>query len=206
MSPRARARLSFLRTAAASAGLCVLLSGCLLPDRFDATLTLATDRATLDYDGELVATAVFIDATAGKLTPDETEKATREALAPAVEDVRRDSGTLDLTLLGEGRARAKVHWTQPTPAAGAKTTFADLVAIRRQGDGTLEIASPELKERDRTQLARMGLGGASGRLCIRTSGQVVDSNATTRPAEPGGCHVWTVTVLKDAPIRMLVRF
>ncbi|HYG87459.1 MAG TPA: hypothetical protein VD978_14465 [Azospirillum sp.] len=190
----------------ALATLCALLSGCLLPDRFDATLTLGADSATLNYRGELVAVSAYADATSGKLSAVEDEKVTREALDAVASDVRKDEGTMEAAFLGKGRATASVHWTQPNPAVGAKTSFADLVAIRRQGDGALEVVTPALKDRDRAQLTRMGLGGASGRLCIKTTGSVVESNAQATPAEPGGCHGWTIEVLKDQPVRMLVRF
>ena len=182
------------KNALALAGVCVLLSACLLPDRFDATLEVGAERATLDYAGELVAVSA------------ETEAATREALDTVAEDVRKDGGTVDYTVLAKGRARAAVHWTQATPAVGAKTTFADLVAIRRQADGALEIVTPALKDRDRAQLTKLGLGEASGRLCVKTTGTVVESNAKTTPNQSGGCHGWTITVLKDEPVRMLVRF
>ena len=183
-----------MRNALAVAGVCVLLSGCLLPDRFDATLSVGAERATLDYAGELVAVSA------------EDEAATRKALDAVAEDVRKDGGTVDYAVLGKGHAKATVHWTQATPAVGAKTSFADLVAIRRQADGALEIVTPALKDRDRAQLIKMGLGEASGRLCVKTAGTVVESNAKTTPDQPGGCHGWTITVLKDEPVRMLVRF
>lgn len=193
MSPR-RVRPSSIQDALALAGVCVLLSACLLPDRFDATLSVGAERATLDYAGELVAVSA------------EDEAATRKALDEVAEDVRKDGGTADYAVLGKGRATATVHWTQATPPVGAKTTFADLVAIRRQPDGALEIVTPALKDRDRAQLTKMGLGEASGRLCVKTAGTVVESNARTAPPQPGGCHGWTITVLKDEPVRMLVRF
>lgn len=182
------------RSAFALASLCVLLSGCLLPDRFDATLSVGAERATLDYAGELVAVSA------------EDEAATRKALDEVAEDARKDGGTVEYAVLGKGRAKASVHWTQATPAVGAKTSFADLVAIRRQADGALEIVTPALKDRDRAQLTKMGLGDAAGRLCVKTAGTVVESNARTKPDQPGGCHGWTITVLKDEPVRMLVRF
>jgi hypothetical protein len=188
-----------MRSALALAGpalalVCVLLSGCLLPDRFDATLSVGAESATLDYAGELVAVSA------------EDEATTRKALDEVAEDVRKDGGTVEYAVLAKGRARATVHWTQATPAVGAKTSFADLVAIRRQADGALEIVTPALKDRDRAQLTKMGLGDAAGRLCVKTAGMVVESNARTAPDQPGGCHGWTITVLKDEPVRMLVRF
>lgn len=183
---------------------CALLSGCLLPDRFDATLDVGAGHATLDYRGELVAMSAYADS--AKLTPAQDEQAVREALDAVAADVRASGGTVEYVPLGKGRARAAVTWTQAAPPVGGKTTFADLVAIRRQNDGTLEIVTPALKERDRGQLARMGLGDAAGRLCVKTTGSVVESNAQTRPETPGGCHGWSITVLKDEPVRMLVRF
>ncbi|PWC54525.1 hypothetical protein [Azospirillum sp. TSO22-1] len=183
---------------------CALLSGCLLPDRFDATLEVGAERATLDYRGELVAMSAHADA--AKLTPAEDEKAVREALEAVAADVRRDGGTVDYAPLGKGRAKAAVAWTQTLPPVGGKTTFADLVAIRRQTDGSLEIVTPALKDRDRAQLAKMGLGDAAGRLCVKTAGTVVESNAQTKPNAAGGCWGWSIAVLKDAPVRMVVRF
>jgi len=193
-----------MRHALALAAVCALLSGCLLPDRFDATLEVGAERATLDYRGELVAMSAYADA--AKLTPAEDEKAVREALDAVAADVRKDGGTVDYAPLGKGRAKAAVTWTQPLPPVGEKTTFADLVAIRRQADGSLEIVTPALKDRDRAQLAKMGLGDAAGRLCVKTAGTVVESNAQTKPETAGGCWGWSITVLKDAPVRMVVPF
>jgi hypothetical protein len=193
-----------MRHALALAAVCALLSGCLLPDRFDATLDVGAERATLDYRGELVVMSAYADS--AKLTPAQDESAVREALDAVAADVRKDGGTVEYAPLGKGRARAAVLWTQAAPPVGEKTSFADLVAIRRQGDGALEIVTPALKDRDRAQLAKMGLGDAAGRLCVKTAGTVVESNAQAKPDAPGGCHGWSITVLKDEPVRMLVRF
>ncbi len=195
-----------MRKTLALAAACVLLSGCLLPDRFDATLTLGADAATLDYRGELVVVSAYADATSGKLSVVEDEKATGEALAAVAADVHKEGGAMDFGFLGKGRATAVVHWTQPNPAVGAKTSFVDLVAIRRQDDGALTIVTPGLEKRDRVQLTKMGLGDAAGRLCVKTTGRVVESNAQITPSDPDGCYGWTIEVLKDQPVRMLVRF
>lgn len=181
-----------------------LLSGCLLPDRFEATLDLGPQRATLDYRGELVVMPAYADA--AKLSAADDEKMVREALDAVAADVRHDGGSVDYAPLGKGRVKAVVVWTQALPPVEGKTTFADLVAIRRHADGALEIVTPALTDRDRTQLTKMGLGDAAGRLCVTTTGTVVESNAPAKPEAAGGCHGWSIAVLKDAPVRMVVRF
>ena len=191
---------SALTTACIAAA--ILLSGCLVPEKFTATVDMHPDAS---YEYRYTGTAVHAMAAAaikkaGSLQAKDEAGLKAEADKMAkVADVRRAA------YLGNGRYDLKIEGGKK---AGEALRLLDFLTVSRDKDGIITISSPELKEKDRQGLAELGIK-IDGALAIRLpkNAEVISQNATSTPSLFGlvGAYSWKIGGTDQRPI-MKIRF
>lgn len=184
-------------------GSATLLSGCVLPERLDANISMRGYRYEVALEGRLAEPRTVGALAKGQALPanhDEKMKA-QEASALQLPGMTR------FTYAGEGRydfaMQIEGELTEMAPVIGFPNTRGgsnNFLTIRREQDGTVVISSPEVPPKALADLNEVGLG-ASGKISIEVVGKVLESTADDQPES--GPHVWNRTNWED---RVFLKF
>lgn len=158
----------------------LLLSGCWIPEQFDAKIAINKDgRYTLSYDGILSYAAGLAAAKKGELKAKDEEAFKKEA-----EKIAREPGFKKVDYLGKGRYKVLVEKSAKT---GEATFFlnrnAKIISIQPQPDGTITISSMRLEKKDIRELTAIG-GKVEGTLTVTVASgtKVIKHNAQSEPS------------------------
>lgn len=175
--------------------LLLLLSGCLLPESYDAEVFLHADgRFEARFDGEVL----FVPARR------ELKDAGEAAIAAAFADtIRPMAGVTSAEPLGDGRWRLRIIQGGSLQPGGNALPGPDRFLIINLKQGEAVIGTPDLSPRQQKQLA--GFGRSAGRLCLRTDAPVLAHNADSAPTAPGGCYSWALDVTAGGRVDMRLK-
>lgn len=181
----------------------LLLSGCLVPEKFDAKIDVNPDAGySVRYTGTAAhAMAVMQMVTSKKPLSAKDEAAlNQEAMKMAARP-----GVKKSTYVGDGRFAIDV---EEVHKAGTPTNLLGMIQVSTDRDGVMTISSPQLSEKNRAELDSLGLH-VDGKLNVTLpkSAEVISSNATSSPKFFGlfGAYSWKIGSL-DKPLMMKIRF
>lgn len=158
----------------------LLLSGCWIPEQFDAKIVINKDGSyTLSYDGILSYAAGLAAAKKGELKAKDEEAFKKEA-----EKIAREPGFKKVDYLGKGRYKVLV---EKSAKAGEATFFlnrnAKIISIQPQPDGTITVSSMRLEKKDIRELNAIG-GKVEGTLMVTVASgaKVLKHNSQSEPS------------------------
>ncbi len=179
-----------------AAAVCVaslLLSGCYLPDKYKADVTIQPDGAfQIAFDGE--ASMVLYVAEARHMS---AEKRAREE-ANAANEAKRMVGKDGITAaeyLGDGRFKLSIHQEGTLAKTVDQNMFRiyklplDFATLQRDDAGRIVITNVQPKEKDIQQLKALGLS-SKGDICVKTKAPVIEHNADSTPGVFSSCYAW----------------
>ena len=77
-----------------------------------------------------------------------------------------------------------------------KSQADNFLSIRRMGDGTIEVSTPEIPVRARAELDQIAIV-PNGTLTVTVSGTVIETNADETPGFFGGSYRWNISSWDD---------
>ena len=171
-------------------GTAALLSGCLAPEEFNATVDISGYSYSVELDGRL-ADPRYVKALQGgqAIPPDADEKMMgQEAMAATMPGMERfvyvGQGRFDLAMKLEGELSAS------SPAIGFPVTKSrsgnNFLTIERQKDGSVVISTPVVPKQALADLNSIGLS-ATGTVTVTVKGTVLEQNADE---ETGQTYIW----------------
>lgn len=188
-----------LRAACALAILSVL-SGCLVPERFQAQVAIHEDGSyTYRYDGTAshLLAAMQLKKSGSLDAKDEANlkaEAFKTAKAPGVKKV---------TYLGGGRYELATE-QEIKPGQTGRQAILNLVNVRKEKDGSFTMASPPIKEKDLTELKSLGLKiDGSLEVKLPSNAKVLEHNADSAPGLLSKAYSWKIG---SADVRPLLKF
>jgi len=179
---------------AAAASACVLMTGCLAPEKFTASLNVAPDGSSeYRYEG----TAVHVLAAAalqkqGSLSAKDEAglqaEAAKSAKAPGVKDIR---------YLGSGRYQLVID---EALRKGQQATLLKLFTMMQAKDGTYTITGPIMKPQDVAQLQSLAIKvDGKVEVTLPPNARVLTQNASSTPGVFSKAYGWKIGSPTDKP-------
>ena len=181
---------------------CLALCGCLVPDKYVATLSLSNHAYSLEFIGKMHMAASYSD-TYKQGTDDPRQLAA--SIIREFERVIREriqgqpQGKVETLVLDEHSFGAKFLYNSPYYLAEATGMFAFTVS----GD-TVTVISRPVSTNDMELLKQNNLT-SKGSLCIKAFGTVLESNADKTATLIDMCNRWELSGV-ERPIKLVVRF
>lgn len=172
-----------------------MLGGCLIPEKFTATVTIKPDAS---YRYQYQGTAVHMLAAMqiqknGRLT----EKDEAQLKADADKAAKAD-GVKKLAYQGGGRYDITVDRDL---AIGQRQPVLSIVSLTKSKDNTYTLTASELKPKDRDGL--MGLGikvDGTVEVTLPANAKVISQNATSTPGVFSKAYGWKVNGYDAKPV------
>jgi hypothetical protein len=184
-----------LLSLAAAAGASILLTGCLVPEKFTANIDVQkTGAYAFNYSGTMVNALALMDIkSSGKLT----EKS-ELALRADADKIKKDPEVKSISYLGGGRYKLDYAASREP---GKPLKFIDTFKVVTGKDGVTTISSIEMSARDRQELESLGLS-IDGNLSVKLPGNavVISQNATSTPILGFGSYSWKIGKVSDQPV------
>ena len=182
---------------------CFALCGCLVPDKYIATLSLSNNAYSVDFIGKMHMAASYSDTyKQGTDNPKQLAASIIREFERVVKERQQgkaEQGKLETMMLDEHSFGTKFLYVSPYFLAEATGMFAFTVS----GD-TLTVISRPISTKDMEFLKQHNLT-SKGTLCIRAFGTVLESNADKHATLIDMCHRWEMNDL-ERPIKLVVRF
>ncbi len=190
MIPRGLRRLGLRALSLAAAALA--LSGCYVPDNFQAEVRLGrTGDFALTYLGELTWAPLVRDIQQGKVSTAEIPG----RVAEIENDLKRDPDFKVVKSLGEGRFKVEYR-REGHLAPSQQVTFIRrneiIMMLRASPDGRVTVNTMPIRPTDAQTLTQLGLT-IHGIFHIITDGKVEQQNATTATTFKGyQLYIWKI--------------
>jgi hypothetical protein len=183
-----------IRRAAACLAIPLLLSGCLIPEKFVAKANFADDGSyVFTYDGSAVhaLAAAQLNKT-GKLT-DKDEA----GLRAEVDKIKKMPDVSSIRYKGNGRYGLTMESRRKR---GEALKALNILFVKTAKDGVTTASSAEVTPRDQKGLAELNIK-LDGVLEVRLpkNAQIISHNATTTPGLLGAAYGWKIGDIKQRP-------
>jgi len=183
--------------------LCVMaLTGCYLPDNFEATISLRADgRVQISFDGELAYILGVAELFHGRMDPQAEEL---QAIAAAIKE---DPRTRSVDYLGDGLYELSYldsATLQPGQSLAFPPVGAPIFKIDRQRNGQLVLSGLQVLENDARALQRIGLR-LRGQLTVITPLEIAEHNGIDDSGFMDNRYVWTFRSVKDERPRLVTK-
>lgn len=178
--------------------LCVFLAGCLVPDRYTATLTLTNYGYTIDFIGEMHIVPAY---TKQFHEPGETPpQFARRVLAELTHAIKaRARSKIESRIASDTVLQISFEYASPYSQPEA----AGLFQMQAEGNTVTLTSRPlSLKEKEMLRLYNIP---SRGKLCVKAFGQVLTSNAQQGANMFSRCNTWELHNL-DEQVQMVVKF
>lgn len=178
----------------------VLLTGCLVPERFSARVDVQSDAGyTFRYSGTAVHALAAAQIKQGASLSEKDEKGLRfEA-----EKLSKNADVRKATYKGDGRYELEIEATRK---AGQLLKMLDIFSVQTDKDGIMTIASSEINEKGKRDLAQLGITiNGTLEVSIPKNAEVISHNATSTPTLGFGSYSWKVGRIDQRPM-MKIRF
>lgn len=175
----------------------VLLTSCLIPERFSAKVDIQPDASySFDYSGTAVhALAAMQIKKTGKLTEKDQQNLQKEA-----DKFSKKPDVQKAIYKGDGRYELKFVSKKK---AGESMNMFDIFTVSTDKNGIMTIASKEMKEKEQRELQELGIS-VDGTLEIRLpkNAEIISHNATSTPTFFGmlGTYSWKIGRLDQRPM------
>ncbi|MFB9244908.1 hypothetical protein IV454_09295 [Massilia antarctica] len=180
----------------------LLLSGCLVPERFTARAAFQADGS---YEYSYAGTAVHTIAAGqlakgGKLVPKDEESLGSDAAA-----IRHDQDIRQAEYKGNARYDLSVEGKRQR---GQALDLLGVLRVATDKDGVVTLAAGKLDNKEKASMAKLGIK-LDGTLSVTVpiSAQVLSHNATSTPSFFGliGTYSWKIGSIEQRP-EMKIRF
>ena len=165
----------------------LFLAGCLVPERFSATVDVQPDTSYMfHYSGTVVhALAAAQIRKTGSLSEKE-----QTGLKAEAEKLAKNADVRKVVYKGDGRYELVIETTKK---AGQPMHMLDIFSVRTDKDGVMTIASKEINEKGKRELAQLGIT-IDGTLEVRIpkNAEIISHNATSTPTLGFGSYSWKV--------------
>lgn len=178
----------------------VLLSGCLVPERFTAKVDVQPDASyTFSYSG----TAIHALAAAQIKQSGPLSAKDQNGLRAQAEELLKSPGVRKAIYRGDGRYELEIASANK---AGQSMKMFDIFFVNTGKDGVMTIASIEIKEKNKRDLEQLGIA-LNGTLEVRLpkNVEIISHNATSAPTLGFGSYSWKIGRIDQRPI-MKVKF
>jgi len=177
------------RGIALSAFAAFALTACLIPERFTAKVEFHSDSS---YEYQFDGTASNPMALAELQQRGSLSAQTERALKNDADRMPKQQDVRSARYLGNARYELSIAGPRKP---GEELHLLDILSVVKGRDGTIVISSPELKEKDRQELAKLGIK-VDGTLEIKlpSGAQVISQNAQSTPSLFGmvGSYTWKI--------------
>ena len=177
---------------------CLALCGCLVPDKYIATLSLSNNAYSIQFIGKMHMAASYSDTyKQGADNPQQLSASIIREFERVIKE--RPQSKVETMALDEHSFGTKFEYVSPYYLAEATGMFAFTVS----GD-TLTVISRPISTNDMELLKRNNLT-SKGSLCIKAFGTVLESNADKTATLIDMCNKWELSSL-ERPVKLVVRF
>lgn len=177
---------------------CSLLAGCLVPEKFTASVQVNPDASYLyRYQGTAVHAMAAMAIKSGRFGAKDDEVLKKEAAQANRKD--NPDGVRKFDYLGKGRYEVQLEQLRKPGQVRASETL-DLVKLTKEKDDSYTLASPELKEKERRELGQLGIK-IDGKLevILPPKAEVISHNATGTPGWFSKTYTWKIGGLDQRP-------
>ena len=170
------------------------LSGCLIPEKFDASISVKPDGSyTYRYDGTAVH---FIAAAAlkekGSLLAKDEAGLKRDA-----ETTAKIPGIKKLEYTGKGRFDVSI---QQDMKPGQQVSVLKIFSMIQGKDGVYTITPPAMKAKDIQDLKSMDINvNGKAEVILPSNAKVISHNATGTPGIFSKSYTWKIGSIADQP-------
>lgn len=161
----------------------VLLSGCLVPERFVARVDIQPDAGySYRFDGTAMdAMALLKLQQQGMLTDKDNQ-----SLIAQAKKLGQDADFKKSVYLGKGRYQLEIEGNRK---AGEPLKLLDMFSVLTSQDGIITVSARPLKRKDKADLAQMGIFvNGSLRVTVPAGAEVLSQNANS--SSDNGTYVW----------------
>ena len=177
---------------------CLALCGCLVPDKYIATLSVSNNAYSVEFIGKMHMAASYSDTyKQGADNPQQLAASIVREFERVIKE--RPQSKIETMPLDEHSFGTKFVYVSPYYLAEATGMFAFTV----NGD-TLTIISRPVSTKDMEFLKQNNLT-SKGSLCIKAFGTVLESNADKNATLIDMCNKWEISDL-ERPVKLVVRF
>lgn len=180
-----------------------LLSGCLIPEKFDARITINPDASyRVRFNGSAAhVQAMVLMKESGRPLHANVE----DSLKAEARELSKMPGVTRAAYTGNGRYDLAVD---NSLKAGMPVDVLDMIKVRTGKDGVMTIASPQIDAKTQAEIRKLGVS-LNGNLTVELpkNAEVLSSNATSSPSLMGlfGAYGWKIGSIEQAPV-MRIRF
>ena len=183
-----------LAKVAASLLAAVTVSGCLVPEKFNASIMVKSDGS---YAYKYAGTAVHFMAAAaikkqGSLTPKD-----EAGLAHEAEKATKIQGVKKLSYSGNGRYELDIDQDLK---AGQQSQVLKLFNYAKGNDGVYTITAAVLKSKDRDELRTLNIKvSGKAEVILPSNAKVISHNATSTPGLLSKAYGWKIGSFDEQP-------
>ena len=165
----------------------VLLSGCLVPERFTARVDIQPDASySYRFDGSAMdAMALLKLQQQGMLTDKDNQSLTAQAHKLSQEaDVKKS------VYMGKARYQLEIEGSRK---AGEPLKLLDMFTVQTSQDGVITVSARPLKRKEKADLAQMGIFvNGSLRVTLPMGAEVLSQNAHIAPSATAeaSTYIW----------------
>lgn len=182
--------------------LTLFLSGCLVPERFNAEIDIKPDASySFKYQGITLHALALAQINKGQPLSDKENA----RFAAEVVKLNKRSEFTEVYYQGDGRYKLAIDMNKKT---GEELKIFDVFTVSQDQEGIMTISTVKLKKKDRQLLADSGIK-IDGELSVRlpNNAEVLEHNATSTPYFFGllGSYQWKIDSFDRQPL-LRVRF
>lgn len=178
-----------LMTAAAT----LLLTGCLIPEKFTSSVSFNEDGSyTTDFDGTVVY-GLYLEqkATGGKISASD-----EKFIKNSFEEMGKEKGVKSVRYTGNGRGNITVI-REAKP--GEPTNLFDFIKVGKNRDGSYFVSTPILSKQNINELKQLNLN-LNGKLdvILPKNAKILKSNADSGPGLFSKAYSWKIENIDKA--------
>jgi len=173
----------------------ILLSGCLVPEKFDTSVTVKPDGGyTFKYTGTAVNAAIASSIKEGRqLSKSDEAKLKRDA-----EQSRSLPGVQSISYKGNGRYEMRLQ--QDMKPGEQITTALKIFRVTKDSEGVLSVSGIVPSASDRNQLRSIGVKiDGKAEVFLPANAKVIDHNAKSTPGFFSKSYRWTISGMDQQP-------
>jgi hypothetical protein len=186
------------RLIAACLTVSVLVSGCLVPEKFAAKADFQADGSyAFTYEGTMVhgMAAMQMAKTGAKMSAKDEQMFEKEALL-----LRKKPDVRDAQYKGNGRYQLSLESKRKK---GEPLSAFDIFKVKTDPDGVTTVSSAELSPKQKKELEQLGIKvDGTFELSLPKSAEVISHNATSTPKLFGmvGGYAWKINGVDQRPL------
>lgn len=207
-------RMSFAKVAILFA-LILILTSCIIPNNYECEMVFENRMYSIEYEGEFIvvpALQALIGPDGSKSENPRANQIAKEATAEFADAIKQEvarkdeNGKCDISTKDESTLDADMFFESDYSLAKsyAGDSFMNVVEVKAVDDKTIKVYSRDINQRDKQGIKQLGLGDVNGELCIKTDGEVLETNAQKKPGMFSKCYKWDTDL--DTPVLMVIRF